>query len=212
MGILKSGILGPFRKKVGPGIGRRSRGMNIITALHHKSNKPATEKQLEAQLKFGLLNSFLSDIDKLVNIGFKPYAKGKSPVNAAYSYNWEHAFVKEGDTFGINYPQMVYSRGHAVKPEGVAVVQTPEGLAFSWLPQSQSAYCQFSDLASFLIYNPVKAERMIAINKVDRYALGYTMQIPVSYAGDTVHCYMNFVSANGKHNGDSVYIGEVEVA
>lgn len=212
MGILKSGILGPFRKKVGTGIGRLRRGQNVLTALHRKSNKPATKKQLDAQLKFGLLNSFLSNIDKLVNIGFMPYAKVNSPVNTAYSYNWKHAFVNEGDTYRINYPQMVYSRGHVVTPEGVQAGHSTEGIVFSWLPQPQSAYCQFSDLASFLIYNPSKDDSMILINKVNRYALGYSMQIPVSYAGDTVHCYMNFVSANGKHNGDSVYIGEVEVA
>lgn len=208
MGILNSGLLGPFRKKIGPGIGRRSRGQHIVSALYHKSNNPPTEKQLEAQLKFGLLNSFLSNIDKLVNIGFKPYAKGKSPVNAAYSYNWEHAFVKEGDTYAINYPQMIYSRGHTVSPEGVAVRQTPEGITFSWLPQSQSAYCQFSDLASFLIYHPLTAQRLILIDQVNRYALEYTMQIPPDYTG-RVHCYMNFSSADGKLTGNNVYIGAV---
>lgn len=210
MGILKSGLLGPFRKKIGPGIGRRSRGQHIVSALYHKSNKPATAKQLEAQLKFGLLNTFLSRIDKLVNIGFLPYAKGKSPVNAAYSYNWEHAFVKEGDTYQINYPQMIYSRGHTVTPEGVQVCQTPEGIAFSWLPQSQSAYCQFSDRASFLIYHPVMGKRLILIDQVNRYSLKYTIQIPPDYAG-MVHCYMNFTSADGKLTGNNVYVGAVLV-
>lgn len=211
MGILKSGLLGPFRKKVGPAIGRLRRNQNVITAIHRMSNRPATEKQMEAQLKFGLLNKFLSKIDGLVNIGFRPYAKFDSPVNVAYSYNWKHAFVKEGNEYQINFPKMVYSRGNVVTPEGAHVSHSSNGIIFTWLPQSQSAFCQFSDLASFLIYNSSKNERIIMINIVNRYALGFTMQIPPRYSGDTLHCYMNFNAANAKQTGDSLYIAEVTI-
>lgn len=211
MGILKSGIFGPFRKKVGPGIGRRHMGQNLILPLPHKSNKPATAGQLETQLKLGLLNSFLNTIDKLVNIGFKRYTKYNSPVNAAFKYNYNHAFVKQGDEYEINFPEIVYSRGHIVAPEGAQVVSASGKISFSWLPQSQSAYCQFTDAASFLVYNPVMKKAMIFLGKVTRYAKNYVMEISPDYVGATVHCYMNFNSANGKLQGDSFYIGKVLV-
>lgn len=211
MGILKSGILGPFRKKVGPGIGRRHMGQNLILPLPHKSNKPATAKQLETQVKLGLLNSFLNTIDKLVNIGFKQYTKHNSPVNVAFKYNYNHAFVKQGDEYEINFPEIVYSRGHIIAPEGAQVVPEQGKIAFSWLPQNQSAYCQFTDAASFLVYNPEKKKATILLGRVTRYAQNYVMEIPVDYIGATVHCYMSFNSANGKLQGDSIYIGKVLV-
>ena len=211
MGIQKSGIIGPFRNKVGPAIGRRHMGQNLLTALPHKSNKPATAKQLEAQHLFGLLNSFLSAIDRLVNIGFKAYVKNNSPVNAAFSYNYEKAFVKLDGEDQLNYPKLVYSRGHIVTPEGAQVISETGKITFSWLPQNQSAYCQFTDRASFLVYNPAKEKAMILQAPVDRYAQSFVMEMPANYVGDAVHCYMSFASVSGKMQGDSLYIAEVMV-
>lgn len=211
MGIQKSGILGPFRNKVGPAVGRRHRGQDLLTAFPRKSNKPATAKQLEAQYLFGLLNSFLSAIDVLVNIGFKAFVKNNSPVNAAFAYNYDHAFVKEEGQYRLNYPKIMYSRGHIVSPEGAQAIPAGGKVTFSWLPQNQSAYCQYTDQASFLVYNPVKERVMILRGPVNRYARSFEMEMPANYLGDAVHCYMSFASADGKLQGDSLYVGEVTV-
>jgi hypothetical protein len=37
------------------------------------------------------------------------------------------------------------------------------------------------------------------------------MEIPADHLGDTVHCYISFASANGKLQGDSLYVGEITV-
>lgn len=212
MGILKSGILGPFRNKTGSVVGRMHRGKNVITGLHNTSTKPATQKQLESQLKLGLLNSFLQGIDGLVNIGFKPYTKNNSAVNAAVKYNYGHAFIKVDGSFAIDYPKIVYSRGHIDTPESPQVDPAAGSITFSWLPQKQSAYCQFTDMASFFVYNPAKEMSVILLNITNRYAQGYILEIPEGFIGDTVHCYMNFSSADGKKNGNSIYVGETVVS
>jgi hypothetical protein len=221
MGIAKSGLIGPFRKKIGPAIGRRFRGLNVITALHHENLKAPTKEQLVERAKFGLLNSFLHSIKKLVLAGFKKHSNNKYPLNVAYSYNYKHAFVYEefipdnensaGDgRWLLNYPELVYSRGHVARPEGPQVAVTAQGVAFSWKAQPQSAYCQYSDMASFLIYNPAKDKAIVKINAVNRYALQYTQtEIPVMYPGDTLHCYMSFASADGKESGNSMYLGTI---
>lgn len=211
MGIQQSGIIGPFRNKVGPAAGRRHMGQNLIIALPHPSNKPATASQLEAQVLLGLLNGFLSRIDKLVKPGFKAFTKHNSPVNAAFKYNYGHAFVKDGETWRINYPKMVYSRGHIVSPYGAQVVSAGGKITFSWPQQNQSAYCQYTDTASFLVYHPLKEMAIILQAVVNRNAQSFVMEMPVDFPGDTVHCYLSFASANGKMQGDSLYVGEVMV-
>nr|WP_121271553.1 DUF6266 family protein [Pedobacter schmidteae] len=211
MGILQSGPLGPFRKKTGPIVGRNHRGKNVITSLPEETIKPPTKLQLETQNKFGLLSHFLSNIGELANIGFKKYVKGNSVANAAFKYNYQRAFVKNGDIDELQYSKLVYSRGRVVTPDEVHLTVTTGSITFSWLPQNQSAYCQFTDLASFLVYNTTKKLAVIAINAVSRYAHAYEIAIPVDYLGDRLHCYMNFDSANGKLTGDSMYVGEVVV-
>jgi hypothetical protein len=214
MGILKSGLLGPFRNKTAYVIGRRRRGQNVMTGLHKKSNKAPSESQLEERLKFGLLNSFLSDISSLADKGFKRYAKVQTPLNVAYSYNVKHAFVKQGEEWQINFPKMVYSRGHVDTPDGAMVtlvsgeVDGPDSkILFSWDAQKQTASCQYTDMASFLVYNASKKNAMILRNAVDRYALSYEHQLPLRFMGDTLHSYMNFDSLDGRQTGQSVYLG-----
>lgn len=211
MGIQQSGIIGPFRNKVGPAVGRLHMGQYLLLPLPHPSNKPATARQLEAQVLLGLLNGFLNKIDKLVNPGFKAFTKHNSPVNAAYKYNHKHAFVKDGETWQLNYPKIVYSRGHILAPEGVQVVSAEGKVTFSWPRQNQSAYCQYTDIGSFLVYNPVKKMAIILPAAVNRNVQSFEVQMPVNFPGDVVHCYLSFASANGKMQGDSLYVGEVVV-
>ncbi|WP_316813345.1 DUF6266 family protein [Pedobacter heparinus] len=211
MGIQQSGIFGPFRNKVGPAVGRHHMGQDLLTALPHPVKRKATAKQAEARLKFGLLNNFLKKIAPLVNVGFKTFVKQNTPVNEAFSYNYDRAFVKQGEEWLINYPEIIYSRGDVLSPEGVQVTSAEGKITFSWLPQKQSAYCQFTDQASFLVYNPAKKMRMILKVAVKRNALSFVMEMPVDFPGDAVHCYMSFASANGKMQGDSLYVGAVEV-
>lgn len=153
----------------------------------------------------------MQEIDALVNTGFKRYTKNNSEVNAAVSYNYDHAFIGEGENIVLNYPDLVYIRGHMLTPESPEVACEAGSITFRWLPQNQSAYCQFTDRASFLIYNPAKQMSVIFQNVTNRYAQGHTLEMPVGFIGDTVHCYMNFNAADGKKNGDSTYVAAVLV-
>lgn len=209
MGILKSGIVGPVRNKTGSVIGRMRKSVNVVTALHRKSNKPLTASQLGAQDKFGLFSTFLSNIDDLIKIGFKHFSKGKDPVNVASAYNYAHAFLVTETGFTLNYPQLVYSRGYILPAESPAILPLPRQIEFNWLPQRQSMYCQYTDLATFLIYNPAKGYAIKETMVTDRYAQGYMLDLPKEFAGDTVHCYMSFASKDGKLQGNSVYLGQL---
>ncbi|WP_316837083.1 DUF6266 family protein [Pedobacter nutrimenti] len=210
MGILESGLLGPFRNKVGAVIGRRHRGQNVMTGLYEKRRKSNSKKLLEAQEKFALLNVFLSNIDKLVTIGFKQLAKKQSPVNAAFSYNYPHAFVQTDEGILLNYPQICYSKGPVSTPESPAAAANDLEITVTCLAQPQSTYCLYTDLATFLAYCPAKEKAAKFIGVTERHTLNYTMKMPSDFAGELVHCYMSFSSADGKLTGDSIYIGEAQ--
>lgn len=209
MGILKSGILGPMLNKTGTAVGRMHRNINVISAVPRKTNKPATTAQLEVQDKLGMLSHFLSHIDHLIKPGFKKYSKGKDPVNVACSYNYDHAFLSDETGLKLNYPKLMYSRGYVLEPESPGILALPNQIEFNWLPQRQTKYCQYTDMATVMIYNPDKGD-FISMSKVtDRYAQGYVLNIPPTFAGDTVHCYMSFASNDEKLQGNSTYLGEL---
>ncbi|RZM18884.1 MAG: hypothetical protein EOO88_39580 [Pedobacter sp.] len=211
MGILDSGPLGPFRKKIGPGIGRRHMGQNLVLPLYHKSTTPATEAQLLQRKKFGMLRSFLSPVRMLVNPGFKAFVKKNSPANAAFSHNFDHAFVMNGDVPEINYPRIMFSRGQITTPNGLQVSSAAGFITFSWLNEPQSRYCQSTDKASFVIYHPAKGTFRILLDQVDRKALHFETAVSSGHQGESVHCWIVFASANGRVRGDSKYGGIIQI-
>lgn len=208
MGILKSGIFGPIVNKVGNSAGRMHRDANVISRLPHPSNEPPSAAQKEKRERFGKLSNFLSAIDNLIRTGFKHYSKGKDPLNFALSYNYDHAFISNEAGLRLNYPKIKYSRGYIVEPESPGLLALPDQIEFNWLPQRQSKYCKFTDLATFVIYNPAKEKFVKQIAVTDRYAQGYLLDVQ-EWAGDTVYCYMSFASKDGKLQGNSMYVGEV---
>ncbi|RZK61166.1 MAG: hypothetical protein EOO95_16865, partial [Pedobacter sp.] len=68
MGLIKQGILGGFRKKTGTVVGAYWRKLDVIRALPRNSGKGATQLQINQQLKFGLVTSFLSNISGLIDV------------------------------------------------------------------------------------------------------------------------------------------------
>ena len=74
----------------------------------------------------------------------------------ASSYNYGYAFLSDGEKLRLNYPALVCSRGYVVPAESPGLLALPAQIEFNWLPQRQPAYCQHTDLATFLVYNPAK--------------------------------------------------------
>jgi hypothetical protein len=209
MGIIDSGPLGPFRKKIGAAIGRRHMGQDLVLPLYHKTTKKPTQDQLLQREKFKMLRAFFAPLKKLVNPGFKAYAKKKSPANAAFSYNFDHAFVMDGEELELNFPKLVISRGPVDTPNGLQLTSAPKLVHFSWEAAPQSTYCQSTDQASVVVYNAERKQFSIRLNVAERSALGLDVDLSENYSGQVLHCWIVFSSADGKVPGDSKYAGEV---
>ncbi|WP_285010695.1 DUF6266 family protein [Pedobacter faecalis] len=210
MAIVNNGLLGTFFKKAGVVIGRRGKRRNVMTGLHKRSKAKATETQLEQQERFAELGRFLHRNADLIAAGFKSAAKGKEILGTAFSYNYPRVFKEDY----LDYTRLVYSRGPVSMPCGVQVTRlADEGtggmhkLRFTWAEQPQSPNCQYADRGTFLIYSPEKNAGVSSVHVVSRRACICDVLVPRYLAGVTLHCYMNFDSADGRRTGDTVYAG-----
>lgn len=208
MGILHQGIFGGFSNKTGHTIGRRWRNKDVITALYRRSNKPEKEGEIIQQNRFKMLTHFLSDVALLVEEGFKKFSKKRSALNSAYAFNAPHAYLMEGEETVLNYPELKYSRGPVDTPDCPTLnAPAPDQITFKWMMQDESMYCRSSDLASFLLYEPVGRLEMTIKDGAKRSDREFTCAIGTAHLGKTLHCYMNFTDKDGKLTGDSVYVG-----
>jgi hypothetical protein len=147
----------------------------------------------------------------LVDTGFRKKVKHNSPVNAAYSYNFKHAFLDVNGQIVLDYPNLVYSLGYIEGPESPTLITEDGSLFLSWEDMPQSEYCSYLDMATVLVYDPLEKGDLIFENVCLRSDL--SVQLDISpFLGKNVHCYMSFCSANEKNRGDSVYLGQTSVS
>ena len=83
-------------------------------------------------------------------------------------------------------------------------------LNINWYDMEQSKYCQYADLATVLIYDPIEGDNISFDNICPRSDLNVLIDIS-HFLGKEVHCYICFSSADGKYQGSNVYLGLVNV-
>lgn len=213
MGKLSRGFLGGFQRQLGTAYGCFWRLMDLIKAMPRKVKRPATEAQLPVRLRMALITSFLGRISHIINIGFKHVAgPGQSAMNVAVKYNLNNAITGSSPNYTIDFPKLRITQGKLAQPYMIGLaVDTPAQITFTWQIATSDDSGKPTDKAIFFVYNPAKGQYVSITGAVTRSALQYDLAIPIDFVGDTVQCYMSFVSADGKEVSDSLYITGIEV-
>src|SRR5690606_27312011 len=115
MARFDDGINGPFRGKVGSVIGSKWRKVNYMRGMSRfkKKRAPSPEQALVRE-KFHLLNRFFEPLSNLLEISFAHFTAKATGRNVAFSYNYEDAFMVEGEEVRLNYPALRLSHGSLV--------------------------------------------------------------------------------------------------
>lgn len=208
MGILRNGIFGGFVQRTGPLVGRRVNGQNVISMIKHPAEKPFTKAQQDQQLKMAMLASFLKKCKSLVDIGFAGAKRYGNAFNAATAYNLKNAVKGSAPDYMINYEKFLFSRGKLNGPNTpVMTALSEDRLVFSWLPIAQNEFNRYTDMACFMVYSEAKKMMICAVKVASRSDLSYVLLLPKGFIANERHCYMCFVSADGKVVSNSVYLG-----
>lgn len=213
MGVQHWGAFGGFQGKAGALVGRWKDGKNVISAIPHPSQTPPTVAQINQRAKFKMLVSFLRRLTPLIRVGFQnAHKENQSEFNAAFVQNYANAIAGVAPNYVIDYPEFMYSKGFLSGAyAAAAVVDTPATIKLSWTAQLDTGEGLPTDMATIVVYNPVKNQFVRLIGAAARSALAFNLTVPPDFAGDACHVWMSMVSANGKLVSDSKYIDEVTI-
>lgn len=213
MGIIRKGILGGFKNKVGSVIGSSFRNKDVIKSLPKVSSKPPTLSQTNQRLRFGLITGFLSRLSALIDDRYKQ-SGSTSSMNEAVSYHLKNAVMGVAPDFTIDYTKLQFSSGSLENPETYDVAATATGkLDFSWsLDGLDDKHLDATDVINVLVYNPIKDRFVTLKAAAPRSALTYSLQLPPTFIGDSVYCYFSFSSVKKSNlHSDSVHISFIPV-
>ncbi len=213
MGKLSRGFLGGFQGQVGTAYGCFWWGMDLIKAMPRKTNRPPTEGQLPARTKLPLVAAALAQLAPVIDVAYKSGKANRSAMNNAVAYNLENAVTGAYPNFTIDYPALRFSDGSVGKPFNYQLSTAVDAeFHITWgLSATADKYTRPTDKATFVAYNPLKDEYVIAMGAVPRSALEYDLLVPAIWSGNQAHVYMCFIAADDKMASKTQYLGMLEV-
>ena len=212
MGTYKKGILGSFSGKVGTVVGSSWNGIEYMRSLPKPSTKTPTDLQMIQRAKLGMAIGFFSPIRALINIGFKSLAVRQTPYNVATSQLLADGIIGTYPDLMIDYPKVLFSKGSLTGAWSPAVASAAGKVNVTWQDNSASGTAKPSDKAMLLVYNPEKSQYVFTTEGEARSVLADSLDLPADFAGDTVHVWIAFISADKKTVSTSVYISGILIA
>lgn len=213
MGRINQGILGGFSGKVGNVIGGNWKGIDYMRVKPASVANPQTEGQVDQRSKFSTVLQFLQPMKDFIKVGYKNYAIRMTQFNSAMSYILKNAVTGSYPNFTIDYANALISRGSlAGVLNGAATSPTVGEVEFTWKDNSNEGNADTTDKALILAYNEARNEAIFVINGAARPAGSETLIIPDNFSGDSVECFIAFISADGRSVSNSKYVGLVSVA
>ena len=213
MGILRGGPFGIIYGKVGNLIGYNNGGRQGFRKIPAKSSKLPTAAQLEQRMRLALVVMFLSPLKSIVSKGFGNKLGKRSQMAQCVSYHTKHAVIGKFPDLEINYSNVLLTKGRLYKADNVEVFSsTVACLNITWSERIPCGISGPNDEAMLVAYNHSKHKYEFLRTTSDRASQCATLNLPIEFSGDRVHCWMLFISPNGKEFSPSTYIGSVAVA
>src|SRR5690606_33485045 len=156
MGIINQGINGPFKGKAGSVIGSSWKKISYIKGLQQKKGvkrTPSAEQAIQ-QRRFKLLNDFLRPLSNLLNVSLKPFLAKATGVNAAFSLNYDRAFLTDGDDIVLNYEALQLSHGSLCTAGAEKAWHENGNVTVTWHTKTYGMGGDMDDIAYVLVYNP----------------------------------------------------------
>ncbi|MCL7753288.1 DUF6266 family protein [Polaribacter sp. Z022] len=208
MGKISQGILGGLSGKVGNVIGGNWKGIDYLRIKPSSVRNPRTEGQVNQRNRFSITLEYLQPNLGFIKLGYKSFATKKTEFNAAMSYVLNNAVGGTAPNFTIDYSLALLSRGNLSSAQnGSTDLTTPGEVNFTWDDNSTDGNANTNDKAMVLVYNPSKKESVYILDGADRTTGIQNVSIPSSYAGDTIHQFIAFISADGSIVSNSTYLG-----
>lgn len=208
MGIIQKGINGPFKGKAGSVVGSSWKKISYIKGLQRKKGvkrKPSPEQAIQQQ-RFKLLIKFLQPLSKFLNIGLKPFLAKATGVNAAFSLNYDHAFLVDGDHTSLNYEAMQFSHG-SLSTAGAEKARYENGLVtVTWHTKTYGMGGEMDDIANVLVYCPETDQFFANEPDVTRHDGIAVIDLIGDKCTTGIHTWIFFVDKQQKRASPTVYI------
>jgi len=221
MGKGNQGLYGSYKGRVGNVVGSVRNGIQVLSIRPASMRNPRTDAQQNTRMRFAMLGQFLSKLRSAVRTGFESESgDGISAVNAALRENFKKAFTGDYPDLALDFSKVSLSKGDLVIPTGMAVESLAGAvLSLLWNDNSNNSLLLNSNAQDTLIvgiYNDESEQGWVSYGEFRRADAAGTVELPDSWAGQTLHVMAYFRSGaetkkikDGYNVSNTVYAGSV---
>lgn len=188
------------------------KGISYTRSKPLSVKNPRTPGQIAQRAKFSEVMKFLKPCKEFLRIGLQTKAKDMSPFNYAMSFIYKNALTGVFPDFTIDYSKVLLSIGNlAGASEPKMLLTSAREIEFTWQIDQEGTNYFLNDVAMVLILNPAKQEAITIMDGNIRNKLRQLVELPATFAGDEVICYMAFQDHRRSRVSDSQFIGRLQV-
>jgi len=213
MSKVTPGTAGVLLGKTGDVVISRWRGILVGKRSPRASTKAPSESALEIRARLAVVGSHISNFSEAIAMGFKTDKGKKTAMNLAMSYHLRNAVTGQYPNYALDYSKIVISDPvikRTIDDGGeVTVIAEPQGkIKVSWLTGDYGNPSSLpSDRPYAVFHDPSSGYSFIQGFKGSvRSTLTQTYNISTRFAGNKIHGYLFFVSANGKLSSLTHYL------
>lgn len=220
MAIYNGGILDEYKNKIGNVVGRRWRGLDVISKYQPHVKNPNTKRQVEARQRFLTASKLARDFRWIVGMGFGGVTAGtKCPPRGAFvRENIRAIEFTYPDTIDIDYTMLTVAKGnHLSGTFGTPTSTEPLTVKVSFRYDESRLGVVGSDKVILVGYNPVDGTMCYSDFRANEGEL--EMTVPNSWNGEEVHIYGFVVGESAitvinspDDVSESTYIGKVNIS
>lgn len=119
MAILKTGYLSPFKNKLGNGVGRRWRNLNVVAEYNGTPRNPRTTAQQVQRGRFGVLSELARAFSSTLKDSLGGICEGTKVFPRAKFISLNNGAVTSTNpaTVNIDYGEIIVARGNVERPQ-----------------------------------------------------------------------------------------------
>ncbi|GAA4802142.1 hypothetical protein GCM10023231_33850 [Olivibacter ginsenosidimutans] len=209
MGIINQGINGSFRGKAGSVIGSGWKKIDYIKGRprrYKNKGNPSAAQSLQ-QKKFTLLNQFFKPVSHILTIGFGSALQKSTARNAAFRYNYDHAFLFAGEEPSLNYSALKFSHGSLFPPGQEKAVMLNGEIKITWNTKTYGLSGGLDDEVHIILYIPSIDQFVLVRPTALRYSgeASFAME-NFGEKGELIHLWMFLCDSQRKRVSPTVYL------
>jgi hypothetical protein len=211
MARMKHGPLGNISGKIGNVSFSTWKDTAIVKERPNRSNKPASQKQLEQRARMATGNQFMRTLKEVVTKCYRDFTVKMTGYNAAVRSLLKNALGGEYPNYSIDYSLVQISRGEIKQLFKPAVSSAKaDTITFTWTTASGVGKSRPGDKAVLVAYCEAIKVSAYTLDGPPRSAGTADLEMP-GFSGQTVHTWVAFISADGTDVSDSIYAGKVTI-